>query len=164
MYRQRAWPCIPHHPHPRPRQYLGDHTSVDHGVSSSSPSTTDQLTHVRSIVEMTAGILVCCMPTTTAAWNRIKDPVRSYCSSTVRTLSSLSSRRRVMKHKLIGSSSNLGPDVDISNYQDGTVARDRGLHLWSKSGSQPGEWTRFQEDPLSYPLDNIRKTTDIEVA
>lgn len=53
---------------------------------------------------------------------------------------------------------------DNCSYQAKIVPRDKALLNWSDSGNDSGDWLRDQESASAYPLDNIRKTTDIEVA
>ena len=60
------------------RLHLGCPPTRNRIVSTCATSTTLQSDHGNSIVEMTAGIIVCCMPSAAAIFHRIKPPVVSF--------------------------------------------------------------------------------------
>lgn len=109
---------------------------------------------------MTAGILVCCMPTTNAVLIRMKGPAASFISSAW-VFSSLVSRKTETKHELVDSTPNLR--YDSASYQAKIVPRDKAFPTWSDSGNHSSDWLHDNENISTYPLENIRKTTDIQV-
>ena len=111
---------------------------------------------------MTAGIMVCCMPTAKIVWIHIKGPVGSFIWSSARCFPQLTSRVTASKHKRMESTSNLRPDLNFASYQAQVVPRDESLPPFFDSRNDSSDWPRDHE--RSYPLDNIRKTTDIEIA
>lgn len=111
---------------------------------------------------MTAGIMVCCMPAANTVWTCIKGPVGSFIWSSTRGFWLLTSRVTASKHERLESTSNLHPDLKFASYQAQVVPRDKNVPLWFDSRNDSGDWPNDHE--RSYPLDNIRKTTDIEIA
>ena len=164
MYCECPLISLPYIPHSKRRQDLADHTGVGIVVSLIFPFIHIWLISGVSIVEMTAGIMVCCMPTANIVWNHIQGIVGPFITASARAITTISSRKSAEKHESLGSTSNLRPDTDKSSYQARIVPGDKLLPVWSKGGNDSGDWLRDRDSPYSFPLDNIRKTTEIEVA
>ena len=102
------------------------------------------------------------MPTTNAVLNRIKGPLGSFLRSSSRGFTLIASRKTETKNE--GAKSKSVLRFDNCSYQANILPRDKALPTWSDSGNDSGDWLRDQESVATYPLDHIRKTTDIEVA
>lgn len=116
---------------------------------------------------MTAGIIVCCMPTTAAVFRKLQPPLSSFLASYGRVLRSPFSSSPTIHHEQISSSVNLRSSI----YGDNNHQRDYKIFggvQKTLSGTENSRTKRQQEFDTSsaFPLENtkIRKTTEIDVA
>ena len=117
-----------------------------------------------SNVEFTAGILVCCMPTTTALFKRLKPFISSMISSYKKGLRSLSNYG-AREHQELGSVTNLQPPYREQSCESSCEVTHEVQSSWT------GRENRRPELPLEYEMGSnftfedarIRKTTDIKI-
>lgn len=87
----------------------------------SIPTSGSSLTRRLSIIEMTAGVIVCCMPTTNAIFKRFKTPLSSSLTTYGRTRQRLYSSAATPRHEKIGNSSDLRPMHEMGAYPSNEV-------------------------------------------
>ena len=98
------------------------------------------------------------MPTTNTVLNRIKKPIATFVRWPSLSFTLVASRKTQSKNE--------GDDLRFDNcsYQAKIVPKDKAVPNWSDSGNDSADWPHDQDSVSTYPLDNIRRTTDIEVA
>ena len=104
------------------------------------------------------------MPTTTAAFNRFKGPVRSFFSFSTQNFSLLSGRKSSDKQEHGESTTSLRSAFGRSGYRAQILSDEKPPPGGASFGDESVDLAREQEGAAEYPMDNIRKTTDIEIA
>lgn len=125
------------------------------------------------MVEMTAGILVCCMPTTAAVLGQLKGPVSSILTTSRKNFKSFARFTKTTTttaasgHEELGSTSNLRPPYGAANHHDNNSRADYEMQKpWSGAGDAWGECRAEPETRVASPLEGahgIRKSTKVEV-
>ena len=129
---------------------------------------------LNSDVEFTAGILVCCMPTTTAVFKRLKPPISLWIASYQKSRRSRTSSGATKTHELNSVTNLQSPHEDQSWKSSSEVASDA-QNSWGGLGDKLHQWPVQYEmasayasgdasSPYAFGDTNIRKTTDIEVS
>ena len=114
---------------------------------------------------MTAGILVCCMPTTAAVLTQIRGPVSSFLATSRKGFRSFTRSTSASHHERLGSTSNLRPPYGKSNLGDNGQTQYEMQKPWVGSGNAWGECAAEPETTAMSPLEDtvIRKSTKVEV-
>lgn len=122
-------------------------------------------TWITTIVEITAGIIVCCMPSAAAVFVELRGPVSSFLAKSRKGFRSFTRSISTSHHENLGSTANLRPPFGDSNPQDNGQAQYEMQKLWS---GPEGGWGECQAEPETmavFPLEDtrIRKSTKVEV-
>ena len=114
---------------------------------------------------MTAGVLVCCMPTTAVVLGHLKGPVSSSLARSRKAFSSFFASGPISRHEQLDSTSNLRTPYGDSNPQNKGEEQYEMQKPWS--GSEDVSSQRRVEPYITaaIPLEDatIRKSTKIEV-
>lgn len=116
----------------------------------SIPTSGSSLTRRLSIIEMTAGVIVCCMPTTNAIFKRFKTPLSSALTTYGRTWQRLYSSAATCRHEKIGNSSDLRPMHEMGAYPSNEVNVNV-AKIWIGQEHGSSEWQPEREAALNIP-------------
>ena len=114
---------------------------------------------------MTAGILVCCMPSTAVVLGHLKEPVFSFLAKSRKGFSSFFTSFPITHHENLDSTSNLRPHYSDSNPQD----KGQEQYEMQKPWSGPEDvWREMRPEPDTTAVNSfgdarVRKTTKVEV-
>ena len=114
---------------------------------------------------MTAGILVCCMPSTAIVLGHLKEPVSSFLAKSRKGLSSFFTSFSISHHENLDSTSNVRPHYDDSHPQD----KGQEQYKMQKPWSGPEDvWREIRAEPGTTAANSsrdarIRKSTEVEV-
>ena len=117
------------------------------------------------MVEMTAGVLICCMPTTAVVLDHFGGPVSSFLAKSRQCFSSFFASGSISHHEKLDSTSNLRPPYGDSSPQDKGHAQ---YEMQSPLSGPEDAWGERRAEPhttAAIPLEDarIRKSTKIEV-
>lgn len=126
---------------------------------------------LNSNVEFTTGILVCCMPTTTAVFKQLKSPISSWIASYQKSLLLRTNSGTTKNHEL-NSVTNLQSPHEDQNFESSSEVASDAQNSW---GDKLHQWPAHYEmasscaagdasSPYAFGDTNIRKTTDIKVS
>lgn len=143
---------------------MGHHSGVAYQVGIESCGWSN-VAHESSIVEMTAGILVCCMPTTAAVLVQLKGPLSSFLAASRKNFKTFTRSTFTRHHERLGSTSNLRRPYGDSNPRDNSPAQYEMQKPWSGLGNARAECQAELETTAMSPLEDtaIRKSTKVEV-
>lgn len=103
-----------------------------------------------SNVELTAGIIVCCMPTTTAVLKRFKPPITSIISSYKKYPLLSATDRGAMKHHELGSVTNFRPTHRDQSYESSSEVANDLRDPFTNVENRRSEWpSKYERVPLS---------------
>ena len=114
---------------------------------------------------MTAGVLICCMPTTAAVLGHLKGPVSSSLAKSRKAFSSFFASGPISRHEKLDSTSNLRTPYGDSNPQN----KGQEQYEMQKPWSGPGDvWREVRAEPDTTAASSsgdarIRKSTQVEV-
>ena len=128
---------------------------------------------LNSNVEFTAGIMVCCMPTTTAVFKQLKPNLSSWIASYQKSLRSRTSSGASKSHEL-NSVTNLQPSHEDVSLKCSSDLPSDAQNTWEEHENKlyqgPVQYkmassyaSRDASSPYASPDANILKTTDIKV-
>ena len=117
-----------------------------------------------SNVEFTAGIMVCCMPTTTAVFKQLKSPIPFLVSSYQKGLRSIYKSGSTERYEL-NSVTNLQPTNEEGGCEGSTEMTSDVHGSWARPNGQKSQLPLHYETGSSVTFEEvgIRKTTDIKV-
>ncbi|MCJ1244727.1 hypothetical protein MMC30_001926 [Trapelia coarctata] len=123
-------------------------------------------TSITTIVEMTAGILVCCMPATAAAFKQLAPTMSSFFKNSMRRRRLLSGSNMTRSHERARSNSDRRPAHEMDSYQvkDEQYSNERKVWAGSDGGSEEWPMEYGHSPAVPHNDSSIRMTTKIAVA
>ena len=118
-----------------------------------------------SFVEMTAGIMVCCMPATATVFKHYKKPITSFLSTYRTGFYPFSSSTGTDGRKSFTSPSDRQPIIAGKNYQTSNEVGGKVRHVRSKPQNDSTEWEILNDSAPAFPLQETKfsKTTEFDV-
>lgn len=162
MHRWYPWIDISYRTLEIYRLDMGCDQGLDHEVRYLSHAISFFINKWSSIVEMTAGIIVCCMPTTAAIFKKLKTPKNtrppfsSFPTTNRRGFRDVFSLLATTRHEQESSAANLRSIYGDESHQ---------CEIWSGPESSSTESQQDHHMASAFPLDNttILKTIEINV-
>lgn len=145
---------------------MGRDSNMDYDVRAGSFFSGFTDTQI-SIIEMTAGILVCCMPTTSAVFKRCRLHFSTYGSSAALNKSSRMNARNNDggDDKEEDGASDAQPIYQIGSHRTHSEGSGNAREIWTGPMDASNQWHIEHDLTFAIPLQDasIRKTTQIDV-